>query len=70
MKIDVEGAENKVFDTWFYKFPHVLDKIKQIGMEIHPGHQKGISIRFSSLPIILDREWIENKYWYLKINKF
>ena len=48
--MDVEGAEIQIFDTWFYQFPHVLDKIKQIGMEIHLGRKKGISIKFSSLP--------------------
>ena len=40
-KIDVEGSELNWFDNVFYETPHVLNKIKQIGMEVHPGLQYG-----------------------------
>ena len=40
-KIDVEKAELDWFENVLYETPHVLDNIKQIGMEIHPGWQSG-----------------------------
>ena len=39
--MDIEGSEIGVFENVFYSTPSALNKIKQIGMEIHPGRQKG-----------------------------
>ncbi|XP_070000113.1 uncharacterized protein [Penaeus vannamei] len=52
LKIDVEGAELQFFEDVFTKTPEVLNNIKQIGMEIHPGkseNRKKLYLRYIQL---------------------
>nr|XP_027239141.1 uncharacterized protein LOC113830138 [Penaeus vannamei] len=52
LKIDVEGAELQFFEDVFTNTPEVLNNIKQIGMEIHPGkseNRKKLYLRYIQL---------------------
>ncbi|KAF2348319.1 Methyltransferase FkbM, partial [Trinorchestia longiramus] len=37
LKMDTEGAEIQFFENVLYEDASLLDNVKQIGMEIHPG---------------------------------
>ena len=41
LKLDVEGYEVPTFKSIFENAPHLLNNIKQIGMEIHLGRLAG-----------------------------
>ncbi|KAL7647897.1 UNVERIFIED_CONTAM: hypothetical protein RMT77_001507 [Armadillidium vulgare] len=37
LKMDIEGSEINFFRDVFINYPHLLDNVKQLGVEIHPG---------------------------------
>lgn len=38
LKIDIEGSEINFFNDVIKNSPHLLQRVKQIGMEIHPSY--------------------------------